>query len=174
MTAVAGASLLSLPLAAGAQTMQPTAPAPVQSTAPEPMQPAAPPAAGQTQGGTRQNFGGLISLLNNTGTQVDNVKALSGVQLSNIRLVDASSLAKGANVKALDNAVNRNNAQILNLRQVLQNVAVTDVANNNKVLTMTDALNNVSVANNLQAPVTIDRVIAVDTSGGGPITVFYR
>ncbi|NUO95787.1 MAG: hypothetical protein HOQ17_15185 [Gemmatimonadaceae bacterium] len=100
-------------------------------------------------------FGNLISALNNISVQINKLNALNGLTVSQVRVVNVSDLLNGNNVTALNNALNKNNVQILNLRNVLNNNEVVKNALNN---------NNVSVS----------RVVAIDVLSGGDVVVFRR
>lgn len=97
------------------------------------------------------SFGGLIAALNNINVQLENldVDIIGDIEVGDVEVtvVDASELLKGARIRALNNALNRNNVEILNLRNVL---------NDNDVLN--DALNNLNID--------IDDVIAIDVLSG--------
>jgi hypothetical protein len=112
---------------------------------------AAAPARAQVQEG-QATFGNLIAALNNINVQIDNLEVLEDVEIGDITVVDASNLLQGARIRALNNALNRNNVEILNLR---------DVLNNNDVLN--DALNDLNIA--------IGDVIAIDVLSG-ELTIF--
>ena len=109
------------------------------------------PARAQVQEG-QATFGNLIAALNNINVQIDNLEVLEDVEIGDITVVDASDLLQGARIRALNNALNRNNVEILNLRNVL---------NNNDVLN--DALNDLNIA--------IGDVIAIDVLSG-ELTIF--
>lgn len=110
-------------------------------------------AAPQTVG--QASFGNLIAALNNVAVQIGRLSALNNLSLSHVRVVNVQDLLNGNNVQALNNALNRNNTEILNLRNVL---------NNNEIIK--NALNN----NN----VNVSRVVAIDVLSGGDVIVFYR
>jgi len=175
---VAGASLLALPAIAGAATvpatpvMPGTPNTPATSNGPAtPVQPDAPNSS--TQAAMPGTLGDFVSVLGNQPAQVTALKGLSTVPVANMQLVDVNALAKGNSASALDKAIGRNMTDVTTMRQALQSVQVTDAAN--KSMSFSDALNSMSTANKLKAPVTIDRVVAINASGGsGPLVVYYR
>jgi hypothetical protein len=119
-------------------------------------------ASAQQQQVGQATFGNLIAALNNINAQV---RALENVDVREVRVVSADNLARGANVEALNNALNRNNVEILNLRNVL---------NNNEVLqnALRNALQN---ANILTDPnVFVQRVVAIEVLRTGDVIVFYQ
>ncbi|MEO7038801.1 MAG: hypothetical protein ABI186_02100 [Candidatus Elarobacter sp.] len=177
--AVTGASLLVVPVLANAAPAPgtPVTPGtpntPATSNGPAaPAPPEAPNSAAQTTPGT---LGDLAAALNNPGAQVSALKGMPTVPVANIQLVDAAALAKGNNGPALDKAISSRTSDIASLRSTLQGVQVIDAANGNKTMSFSAALNNLSTANKLKAPVTIDRVVAVNaSSSSGPLVVYYR
>ena len=93
------------------------------------------------------SFGNLISALNNVSVILDNVDIIDDVTVGDITVVDARNLLQGARINALNNALNNNNVEILNLR---------DVLNDNEIIK--DVLND--------ADIDIDDVIGVDVLNG--------
>ncbi|MDB5028031.1 MAG: hypothetical protein JWO66_1720 [Candidatus Eremiobacteraeota bacterium] len=122
---------------------------------------------------TKAGLGQLASALTNIDTQTSTIKSMTNVPISNIQLVNAADLAKGKNAGTISGVVVKKDAQIQSLRQALAGVSVTDSANGNQNLTFTTALGNLSTAQKLNTAVTLDRVIAVDSSASGALTVFY-
>jgi hypothetical protein len=123
-------------------------------------------ASAQQQQVGQATFGNLIAALNNINAQV---RALENVDVREVRVVSADNLARGANVEALNNALNRNNVEILNLRNVLNNSL-----NDNEVLrnALQNALQN---ANILTEPnVFVQRVVAIEVLRTGDVIVFYQ
>jgi hypothetical protein len=100
-------------------------------------------------------FGNLIAALNNIAVEIDELNALNDLEIGDITLVNVEDVLNGNNVEALNNALNRNQTEILRL---------TDVLNNNTVLT--DFLNNADIA--------ITDVIAIDVLSGGDVVVFAQ
>jgi hypothetical protein len=123
-------------------------------------------AQAQQQRVGQATFGNLIAALNNINAQV---RALENVDISEVRVVSADNLARGANVEALNNALNRNNVEILNLRNVLNN-SLRD----NEVLrnALQNALQNAEILT--EPNVFIQRVIAVEVLRTGDVILFYR
>ena len=108
-----------------------------------------------TQVAPQATFGNLISALNNISAQIDRLNALNNLTVSHVRVVNVSDLLNGNNTNALNNALNKNNVQILKLR---------DVLNNNEVIK--NALNNNNVS--------LSRVVAVDVLSGGDVILFHQ
>ena len=109
-------------------------------------------AEAQQQDVGQATFGNLIAALNNINAQI---RALENVDIDEVRVVNVQNVLNKNNVNAFNNALNRNNVEILNLRNVL---------NNNEIIK--NALNNNNVA--------IDRVVAISVLSGGDIIVFYQ
>jgi hypothetical protein len=103
------------------------------------------------QGSGQATFGNLIAALNNVSAQVQQVQALNNVNV--VDVVDVNNLATGNNVQALNDAINNNNVDIVELRNVL---------NKNEVIKNSLNKNNVS----------INDVIAVEVLSGGDLIVF--
>jgi hypothetical protein len=103
------------------------------------------------QGSGQATFGNLIAALNNVSAQVQQVQALNNVNV--VDVVDVNNLATGNNIQALNDAINNNNVDIVELRNVL---------NKNEVIK--DSLNKNNVS--------INDVIAVEVLSGGDIIVF--
>jgi hypothetical protein len=100
-------------------------------------------------------FGNLIAALNNLSVEIDELEVLDDLTIGDITVVNVEDVLNGNNVEALNNALNRNQTEILRL---------TNVLNNNNVLT--DFLNNNDIA--------ISDVIAVNVLSGGDVTVFVQ
>ena len=105
------------------------------------------PAAPMVQQVGQATFGNLIAALNNIAVEIDELNALNDLEVEDVQVVNVEDLLNGNRVNALNNALNRNNVEILNLRNVL---------NNNDVLN--DALNDLNIA--------INDVIAIDVLSG--------
>lgn len=100
-------------------------------------------------------YGNLIAALNNINVQINNLEALNDLTVDRVRVVSADNLLQDGNIQALNNALNRNETEILNLR---------DVLNDNNIIQ--EALNNNNVA--------VNDVVAIDVLSGGDVVVFYQ
>ncbi|MBW4488580.1 MAG: hypothetical protein KME12_12395 [Trichocoleus desertorum ATA4-8-CV12] len=99
--------------------------------------------------------GNLIAALNNIAVEITNLKALNNLTVEHVRVVNVEDVLNGNNVNALNNALNRNNVEILNLQNVLNdNEIIKNVLNNNNVA-LTD-------------------VVAIDVLSGGDVVVFSQ
>lgn len=116
---------------------------------------AAAPAVSAQQNSEQATFGNLVAALNNISAQIDNLEALNDLTVEDVRVVSADNLLRGANVEALNNALNRNNVEVLRLR---------DVLNDNEIIK--NALNNNNVA--------VNDVVAIDVLSGGEVVVFTQ
>ncbi len=95
------------------------------------------------------NQGNLISALNNVNAEINNIRALNNLTVSDVQVVN------------VEDAVNNNNV----LNNVLRNAdidALQNFLNNNEVLN--DSLN--------QNDVNVEDVVAVDVLRGGTVVVF--
>ncbi len=118
----------------------------------------APASAQNNQQGT---FGNLIAALNNINVQLDNVEIIDDITIGDITLVDASNLLRGSNIRAFNNALNRNNVEILTLQDILND---SEFLNNNTILT--DFLNNNDVD--------IGQILAIEVDVlSGDLTIFF-
>jgi hypothetical protein len=181
--ALAFGMLAVTPFAASAQTTPANPPqqgtpsqpgSPAQPGSPSQPVPSAPAASTDTQVTTKADIGQLASALSNIDVQTTTVKSMSNVPLASIQLVNATEIAKGKNAAALTDVVAKKDAQIQSLRGALSGVSVTDTANGNQNMTFATALSNLSAAQKLPAPVTLNRVIALNSSPSGSVTVFYK
>ena len=107
------------------------------------------------------NFGNLISALNNIAVEINELKALNNLTIKDVQVVNVSTVLKGNNVQALNNALNRNETQILSLRNVL-----TNLLNNNTITVLSDAFKNNKVD--------VGQVVAIDVLSGGDVTLFVQ
>lgn len=112
-------------------------------------QPASAQQAGQVTSGT------LIAALNNIAVQISNLEALNDLTVEDVQVVNVEDVLNGNNVEALNNALNRNNVEILTLQNTL---------NNNEIIK--NVLNN----NNVD----IGQVVAIEVLSGGDVIVFSR
>ena len=112
-------------------------------------QPASAQQAGQRTSGT------LIAALNNIAVQINNLKALNNLTVEDVQVVNVKDVLNGNNVEAFNNALNRNNVEILTLQNTL---------NNNEIIK--NVLNN----NNVE----IGQVVAIDVLSGGDVIVFFQ
>ncbi len=99
------------------------------------------------------NFGQMISSIQAAKTSPTQIQGLTTVKSVNVVKVD--DLAKGENIKALDEAVSKNQSDITSLR--------TAMTSNTAVKT---ALTN--------ANVDVSRVVATDIGSDGTLTVYVR
>ncbi len=112
-------------------------------------------AQAQEQEADQDNFGNLISALNNINAQISDVEALNDLTVEDVRVVNVEDVIQGNNVNALNNALNRNETDI---------DALQDFLNDNEILN--DALNENNVA--------VSDVIAIDVLSGGEVVVFVQ
>ena len=111
------------------------------------------PASAQQAG--QATVGNLVSALNNIAVQITNLEALNDLTVEDVRVVDVDDVLNDNNVEAFNNALNRNNVEIVTLRNVL---------NNNEVIK--NALNNNDVA--------VSDVVAIEVLSGGDVVVFAQ
>jgi hypothetical protein len=108
-------------------------------------------------------FGNLIAALNNINVQIDRLNVLSNIRDSNVQVVNVEDVLSGNNIRALNNALNRNNVEILNLRNFLNNVLNNP---NCSVVALCDVLND--------ADIVVSDVIAINVLSGGDVIIFEQ
>jgi hypothetical protein len=99
--------------------------------------------------------GNLIAALNNIAVQITNLEALNNLTVEDVRVVNVEDVLNDNNVEAFNNALNRNNVEIITLRNTL---------NNNEIIK--NVLNNNNIA--------ITDVVAIDVLSGGDVVVFSQ
>lgn len=116
----------------------------------------APSAPSLAQSGPQTTFGNLIAALNNIAVNIDELNALNDIQIGDITLVNVEDVLNGNNIVAFNNALNNNNIEILNLRNVLTgiDIDIAEVLSKNKVA--------------------IGQVVAVDVLSGGDVIIFVQ
>jgi hypothetical protein len=114
---------------------------------------AAPAAAQQTS--VQRSFGNLIAALNNISVQIEELEALNDLTVSDVRVLNVEDVLNGNRVRALNNALNRNDVDIVRLRNVL---------NDNEIIKK--ALNNNDVA--------VSDVVAIEVLSGGDIVLYFQ
>ena len=114
-------------------------------------------------------FGNLIAALNNIAVNIDELNALNDLTIGDITLVDVDNLLSGNNVRALNNALNRNEVDIGILQNFLNDIRIQDCA-----ILSCDAV-DVTLQNFLNQPnIVITDVIAIDVLSGGDLIIFTR
>jgi hypothetical protein len=99
------------------------------------------------------NFGQVMSSIQASKTSPTQIQGLTTVKSVNVVQVD--TLAKGNNMKALDEAVSKNESDITSLRGALTaNIAVSTALTNAKV--------------------DVSKVVATDIAADGVLTVYVR
>lgn len=99
--------------------------------------------------------GNLIAALNNIAVQITNLEALNNLTIEDVRVVNVEDVLNNNNVEAFNNALNRNEVEILTLRNVLNNnEIIKNVLNNNNIV--------------------INDVVAIDVLSGGDVVIFTQ
>lgn len=112
-------------------------------------------ASAQQQQVEQITVGNLIAALNNINVNINDVQALNDLTIADVRVVNVENVLNNNNVRAFNNALNRNQVDINVLR---------DFLNDNEILN--NALNNNNVA--------IGQVVAIDVLSGGDVVVFFQ
>jgi hypothetical protein len=121
------------------------------------------PTASPQQENRQANFGNLIAALNNINVQIERLNVLSNIRDSNVQVVNVEDVLSGNNIRALNNALNNNNVEILTLRNFLNNVLNNP---NCSVVALCDVLND--------ADIVVSDVIAINVLSGGDVFIFEQ
>ena len=104
----------------------------------------------------KPSFGSLISAINSSSSNNDKIKGMTDLNAANVQLVNVDDLLKGNDVKALENALKKNEADVTALRTTLgANTAVSGALTANTT------------------PIAATDVVAADVGSDGKVTVFY-
>lgn len=115
------------------------------------------------------SFGSLISAINAASAQSDKIKAMADLSATNVQLVNVSDLLKGNNVEALNNALQKNEADIATLRTTLgANATITTVLAGNATAPATTTTPT-PAAN----AITANDIVAADVAPDGKIVLYY-
>ena len=120
------------------------------------------PALAQTQDNeVRQvTFGNLIAALNNISVEINNLQALNDLTITDVRVVNVEDVLNDNNVRAFNNALNRNEVDIAVLQNFLNNSL------NDNVVTIREVLSNNNVA--------IGEVVAIDVLSGDDVAIYVQ
>ena len=120
------------------------------------------PALAQTQDNeVRQvTFGNLIAALNNISVEINNLQALNDLTITDVRVVNVEDVLNDNNVRAFNNALNRNEVDIAVLQNFLNNSL------NDNVVTIREVLSNNNVA--------IGEVVTIDVLSGDDVVIYVQ
>jgi hypothetical protein len=120
------------------------------------------PALAQTQDNeVRQvTFGNLIAALNNINVEINNLQALNDLTITDVRVVNVEDVLNDNNVRAFNNALNRDEVDIAVLQNFLNNSL------NDNVVTIREVLSNNNVA--------IGEVVAIDVLSGDDVVIYVQ
>ena len=110
-------------------------------------------AVGPAMAANNPNFGQMISTIQAAKTAPTQIQSLTTVKSVNV--VKAADLAKGENMKALDEAVTKNQTDITSLRTAMTTNAAVKTALTN-------------------ANVDVSKVVAAEIASDGILTVYVR
>ena len=117
------------------------------------------------------NFGSLISAINASSTHNTHLKGLTSVTAENVQVVNVGDLLKGNDVKALENAISKNQADIDSLRATLGgNQTLNDVITKTTVTTTTTV--DTTAAAKAQTLTAAD-IVAVDVTSDNKVVLYY-
>ena len=120
------------------------------------------PALAQTQNNeVRQvTSGNLIAALNNINVEINNLQALNDLTITDVRVVNVEDVLNDNNVRAFNNALNRNEVDIAVLQNFLNNSL------NDNVVTIREVLSNNNVV--------IGEYVAIDVLSGGDVVIYVQ
>jgi hypothetical protein len=105
-----------------------------------------------------------IRTLNNIAVQINELNALNDLTVQDVRLVNVENVLN--NNRAFNNALNRNNVEIITLRNVLNNLTIQDCAVLSCIdVTVTDFLNDNNVAINDVVAISVLAAITLSPRG---------
>ena len=121
------------------------------------------------------NFGSLMSAINSASAQNGKIKTLTDVSAANVQLVNVADLLKGNNVEALNNALQKNEADIATLRGTLgANKALSDMITTATVTTTTTTATTDTAAAAAKAQtLTTNDIVAADVAADGKVVLYY-
>ena len=102
--------------------------------------------------GTYEN---MLAALGNLGTEIEQLNAMTGLTVTNVRIFDADYLASGHDPAVLDQAIAMHGQEIAFVQSTL--------TNNEIVRTVLEAVN-----------VPAESVVAIDTLGAGDVAIYYQ
>ena len=105
-------------------------------------------------------FGNLIAALNNINVEINNLQALNDLTITDVRVVNVEDVLNDNNVRAFNNALNRNEVDIAVLQNFLNNSL------NDNVVTIREVLSNNNVA--------IGEAVAIDVLSGGDVVIYVQ
>jgi hypothetical protein len=105
-------------------------------------------------------FGNLIAALNNINVEINNLQALNDLTITDVRVVNVEDVLSDNNVRAFNNARNRNEVDIAVLQNFLNNSL------NDNVVTIREVLSNNNVA--------IGEVVAIDVLSGDDVVIYVQ
>jgi len=117
------------------------------------------------------NFGSLISAINSSSKHNDKIKSLTDVNAANVQLVNVDDLLKGNDVNALNNALEKNQADITALQTTLGGNSTINAAITATALPTTAAAATDSTAK--AATLTASDVVAADVTPEGKVVLYY-
>ena len=120
------------------------------------------------------SFGSLISAINSTSAHNDKIKAMTDLSAANVQLVNVADLLKGNNVEALNNALQKNEADIATLRTTLgANTTIASVLSTDSAKAATTTTDTTTSTAAKANAVTANDVIAVDVGADGKVILYY-
>jgi hypothetical protein len=116
------------------------------------------------------NFGSLISAINSSSKHNDAIKGLTDVNAANVQLVNVEDLLKGNDVNALNNALQKNQADITTLQTTLGANSTINAA-----ITATTLPSAVAATDSTAkaATLTPSDVVAADVTADGKVVLYY-
>jgi hypothetical protein len=114
-----------------------------------------PPVVPEVQQEGQGTYENMIAALDNLGTELEQLNAMTHLTVTNVRIFDAHYVASGQDPAALDRAVARHGQEIQYVQSTL--------AHHEIVRTVLDMVN-----------IPVERVVAVDTLDAGDVAIYYQ
>jgi len=116
------------------------------------------------------NFGSLISAINASSKHNDHIKSLTDLNAANVQLVNVEDLLHGNDVNALNNALQKNQADITTLQTTLGANSTINAAITATTLPSAAAATDSTAK---AATLTASDVIAADVTPDGKVVLYY-
>lgn len=116
------------------------------------------------------NFGSLISAINASAKHNEHLKTLTDVNAANVQLVNVEDLLKGNDVNALNNALQKNQADITTLQTTLGANSTINAAITATTLPSAAAATDSTAK---AATLTASDIVAADVTPDGKVVLYY-
>lgn len=119
-------------------------------------------AAPPDQVARQATVGNLIAALNNINVQIQRLRVLNNLTLTDVQVVNVEDVLNDNNTRAFNNALNRNEVNV----GILQDFLNDNTILNGNVVTVRNVLNDLNID--------FDDVVAINVLSDGKVIVFYQ